>query len=413
MQTFTGYQYLLIDTANQFGLDKETFDKRIQWVTTNIDTLESLKDQADEPYLYAKAVSAVRKAQAKQPTGHLVAMDAVCSGIQLMSAMTGCIDGARATGLVDPDVRADAYTELTSRMQQELGTAFDVPRADAKQALMTGFYGSKAKPEEIFGKDTAAYKAFYKAGQEMAPGAFELIEDLRDSWQPYALVHEWKLPDGYDARVKVMQKESCRIEVDELDHASFTYEYYINQGEKNGLSNIANVVHSVDAFVLREMVRRCNYDYQQVKYLDHCIETELLERNVYGERKDLKPLKDEHHYYIEQAMRSGMASAVILDHLNSETIKDVPTELLHQLKSITATMQEYKPFPVITIHDSFAAHANNVNWVRHWYKELLAELADSDILSDILSQLHGTAGTYPKLSNNLSQYIRNSNYSLS
>lgn len=41
-----------------------------------------------------------------------------------------------------------------------------------------------------------------------------------------------------------MQKKEARIEVDELDHATFTYYYYENEGSKTGLSNAANVVHS-------------------------------------------------------------------------------------------------------------------------------------------------------------------------
>lgn len=51
--------------------------------------------------------------------------------------------------------------------------------------------------------------------------------------------------------------------------------------------------------------------------------------------------------------------------------------------------------------------------MRHWYKEILAELADSEILSDIMSQLHQSPGKYEKLSSDLSKYIRQSNYSLS
>lgn len=54
-----------------------------------------------------------------------------------MSAITGCISGARATGLIDPNRRADAYTEQTTRMQMILGSHFEVSRSDAKAALMT------------------------------------------------------------------------------------------------------------------------------------------------------------------------------------------------------------------------------------------------------------------------------------
>ena len=68
--------------------------------------------------MYLKAVAAVRKAQAGTPTGHLVGFDAVCSGMQIMSALTGCHKGAHATGLVDPNHRADAYTDCTNLMSQ-------------------------------------------------------------------------------------------------------------------------------------------------------------------------------------------------------------------------------------------------------------------------------------------------------
>ena len=80
MQTFTGWEYMLIDAANHFGKDKDVFEKRIQFMETYLDDLESLTDQADEPELYAKAVSAIRKAQAGLPTGHMVGFDSVCSG---------------------------------------------------------------------------------------------------------------------------------------------------------------------------------------------------------------------------------------------------------------------------------------------------------------------------------------------
>ena len=161
------------------------------------------------------------------------------------------------------------------------------------------FYGSKEQPKIIFGEDTPELAAFYQACQEMAPGAYELLQELLDTWQPYALVHEWKLPDGFDARVKVMTKEETRIEVDELDHASFTYEYYVNQGSKKGLANVANVVHSIDAFILREMIRRCNHGGLNLQAYSDWIEAALLERS-FSEPEVRTPLIGEHQYFLEQ-----------------------------------------------------------------------------------------------------------------
>ena len=244
--SFTGWQYLLIDAANHWGLDKELFETRIKWAEENLSKLDTpaFIEKADVKPLYIKAVMAIRKAQQGLPTGHLVGLDACCSGIQVMSALTGCYMGAKATGMIDPNVRADAYTKVTETMQATLGLDFNVSRKDAKAALMTVMYGSKAKPIEIFGEDTPELNAFYEAAFKVAPGAWELLQDLLGSWQPFALKHSWKLPDGYDAVVKVMERKVARIEVDELDHSTFTYEFYENKGSRNGLSNVANVVHS-------------------------------------------------------------------------------------------------------------------------------------------------------------------------
>lgn len=247
MQHFTGWEYLLIDAANNFGLDKLLFEERIAWTNDHLQTLESMVVNAENKPLFFKSVQAIRQAQKGISSGHLVGFDACNSGIQIMSAITGCVAGATATGLVDPSARADAYNRTTTFMNEILhkeGIQVDVSREDAKRSLMTSFYGSKAKPKEIFGEDTPELNAFYQAAIKIAPGAWELLQDLLASWRPFALYHAWKLPDGYDARVKVMQKVETRIEVDELDHATFTYEYYENQGSKKGLSNAANVVHS-------------------------------------------------------------------------------------------------------------------------------------------------------------------------
>lgn len=80
MQLFTPFEYLLIDIANHQGLDKELFDDRIEWVKSNIHNLEAFVKDAADPAQYVKAVLALRQAQAGKPIGHMISLDAVCSG---------------------------------------------------------------------------------------------------------------------------------------------------------------------------------------------------------------------------------------------------------------------------------------------------------------------------------------------
>lgn len=419
MDRFTGWQYMLIDLANQYGLDKLTFEMRIHWAEINLKVLEEIAHEAKNYPQFMKAVLAIRKVQRGEPTGHVIGFDAVCSGIQIMSALTGCKAGARATGLIDPTTRADAYTQLNNMMLDKLANKVGVTRDQAKDALMTMFYGSKLKPIEIFGEDTPELNAFYQAAFELAPGAWELLQDLLASWQSYALVHEWKLPDGYDARVKVMKKiESpdprSRIEVDELNHATFTYEYYINEGSKSGLSNVANVIHSVDAYIMRTMHRRCNYDLTVTMEAHMTILTEIDNRAQGWSTFDTTEYDDDKvYYYVQQYQRSTVADITIIQHVNPLNVHGVPDDLLQKLLVIIETMLDHEPFAILTVHDEFKCSPNHMNHLRQHYINIFAELADSDLLSDLLSQLHGVPGKVPKLSNDLSSDIRQSNYALS
>ena len=407
MQKFTGFEYLMIDLANQFGLDKELFNTRIQWAKDNLDNLEQLQDQADNKPLFIKAMMAIRKAQQKIPTGHLVGFDGVCSGIQIMSTITGCIKGAEATGLVDPNKRADAYSAVTQSMNDILGgQGLTTTRGKAKQALMTSFYGSRAEPIKVFGEETPELNAFYQAAQATAPGAWELLQDLLASWQAGALSHEWRLPDGYEAKVKVMVAKEARIEVDELDHASFTYQYYVNEGQEKGLSNVANVVHSIDAYVLRCIHRRCNYDMSTVEAAVYWL-TEALDNPVHIQKQDPAIA-----YYTNLYQASGIADVVIIDHLTATNVHHLSAQHIQDLLRILDGMLEYKPFEVVTIHDEFKCHPNNMNHLRQQYVNVLCDLADGKVLDLILSDLYGQPVQYKKLSEDLSHYIAQSNYAL-
>lgn len=410
MMEFTGFEYLLIDACNQWGGDKLLFEERIQWVKDNMDVLETKVQEADTPALYLKAVQAIRKAQQGIPTGHLVGMDAVCSGVQLMSVLTGCRVGAEATGLVDPNKRADAYSECTQNMQKVLGSAFHVERADAKDALMKSMYGSTAVPKRIFGEDTPELAAFYKAAEMTAPGAWTLLQELLAAWQPYALVHEWQLPDGFEAKVKVMNTKEIRIEVDELDHASFTYAFEQNVGSKEGLSLPANTIHSVDSYVARTMHRRLNYDPQVLAYASCLLETEVLKREFAEYKEDVEDAALQ--YYLDLYEASKMADVVILPYLTPENIGNLSYNHLKHLNHIVGLMEKHEPFELVTVHDDFRVHCNNVNHMRFMYKEILAELAEADLLTWMFRSILKCDGTYKKLSNNLADFIRASNYGL-
>lgn len=419
MQTFTGWQYLLIDVANQWGLDKETYDVRLEWAEANLDKFEELAKDREwkEKPLYLKAVMAVRKALKGEPSGHMVGFDAVCSGMQIMSALTGCKAGAEATGLIHQDVRSDAYKMCLDIMRRFIPSLPDAERKKIKDAVMTGLYGSIERPVALFGEGTPELNAYYKALTILCPGACELLEDLRKTWVPFAKVHEWIMPDGFHVRNRVLDKVEKRIEIDELNHATFSYEYYENIGKPKGVANIANVTHSFDAYIVRSIERRCNYDDQLVDLAVRSIEECLMSRSIpefdneeavafigYPDPKLL--------YFYEQYQRSSVVDVAILPYIDQTSVYHLPSSYLRKLAKLLNGMLEYKPFPVVTVHDEFKCHPNNMNHLRKQYNNILADLAESNVLDDILSQLFKVKGQYQKLSDDLGDYIRESNYAI-
>ena len=391
MEYFTGKEYIYMDIAGNFGLDKELFQTRIKWTEDNLDNLESLMDQADDPIMYIKSVMALRDAQQGIPSGHLVSFDACSSGMQIMGAIMNCYETCDMTGLIDPNRRADAYTDGTKAMSDILGASVNIPRNNVKQAMMTFFYGSKAEPRSLFGEDTPELEAFYQMLEIKAPGACELMRIMLGSWQPYAKMHSWTAPDGFKVKCPVMVPVDVRVEVDELDHSTFTHRFYENEGTEKGLSNAANIVHSLDGTMVREINRRCNYDLNQVKQAIALLKKHnIMPDNDYG--------------FVSINMIEPLLSDP--DFIYTRSLKE-----LSKLMEILTTMEMYRPFPIVCIHDAFRCHANNMNHVRYWYKEILADYADSNIIEGILEEIHGHPVQIQKGSS-VSQYIRNSNYAL-
>lgn len=412
MKVFTGVEYLAIDIANHFGLDKKPFEERIQWVQDHFTQLEALLPQVDEdPILYQKAVSALRKAVSGEEVGHLVALDATCSGIQITSALTGCKNGALITGLVDPDTRADAYKSITDAMNKILvrkgHSNINVLRSDAKDAIMPCTYGSQAKPKEYFGEGDIL-DAFYQACFQEAFGAFDTLNTLRNTWQSYALKHTWQLPDGFLAQIKVMEKVEKRVHIEEMFNYNMTIQSKENNGQYSGVSNVANVVHSVDAYLLRELIRRCNYNKAMVTKVYHIIKEYLASPML------SKPLTDEAlKYYFNLASNHFTASVVVLEHINADNVNQLHPLYLKDLLKIIESMLEHEPFMVTTVHDAFACTPNHCNVMRHWYREILAELAESDVLQFIIQQITGNMQyQVNKLSLDLADHIRKSNYAI-
>lgn len=407
MQTFTGKEYLQIDIANNFGLDKLTWDERLKWFNENSHQINQLLNQADEPALFFAGLKAWDSFLRKQPSGYMTSFDATSSGMQILACLTGDRKAAQLCNVLDFSEEAvvqrrDGYTVIYEAMLENLKSmgvyAGGIERDDCKQAIMTALYGSEAMPKQVFGEGVQL-RVFYQTMKQFAPGAWELNDFFRHGcWDSEALSNDWVLPDNFHVHVKVIDTVKEVVQFQNCPYDTF---YKVNQPMEEGRSIGANVTHSLDGMIVREMSRRCNYKSDLIINIDNALNGFGPEGSKVDENM-VRQLWD--HYE-----KSGFLSVRILDHLYWNNCSFVNREVIREL---IETLPK-KPFEVIAVHDCFRCLPNYVNDLRRQYNQILSDIARSEMLSFILTQLLKRPTKIGKLDPEMWKDILTAEYALS
>ena len=243
------YDNLYIAIANHAGKDKLSWEDRIEWSKSSLNTIIDGKIKWDEPHLGRKAVKALLDTIDDQPTGYWMTLDATASGIQIMAALSGCTETASATNMVDPAVRRDLYQEVTNA----INNLCTVPttRKVVKKVVMTFFYNSIKTPERMLTKDQLA--AFYQVIQQLFPGAYKVMDIVNNLWNINGSHHRWTLPDGHVAHVPVLGTVKYNTPYGSIYRTELVT-------SPNYRSLLPNVIHSIDGYIAREMIRRCDFE---------------------------------------------------------------------------------------------------------------------------------------------------------
>lgn len=371
MQRFTGLQYLQIDIASNYGLDKKTWDERLKWFDENKDCLYELLATAETPALYFAGVSAYEKALRGESSGYPISLDATSSGLQILAALTGDRLAAELCNVISTGLREDAYTGLYQRMLNKAGAEAKIKRNDLKDAVMTALYGSQAEPKRVFGEGHLL-ALFYETMKESAPAAWELNEAFLSMWDPDALINSWVLPDNFHVHVKVMSQVTESVNF--LDEPFDTFRK-VNQPVESGRSLGANTIHSIDGMIVREMTRRCNHDPKVIQRVWDALDGDC---SAGTDEDDEMVMRLWHHF-----KQSGYLSARILDHLHGDNIDLVDeVEIRELLNSLPR-----KPFQIMSIHDCFRCLPNYGNDLREQYNLQLALIAKSKLLQFLVRQI--------------------------
>ena len=404
---FTPFEYALIGLANAYGKDKLLFEDRIQWAVENGRNLHKLIDSADDKPLYVRSlieIDNIRKG--KTASGHMVGLDGTASGLQMLSCLSGCIRTATNVGLIDPNRRADAYTDGVHVMNQYLVPSKQIilgksdegalTRNDFKDAMMTHYYGSVGRPLAVFGDGTPELKAFYLALREMNPGAEDLMECFIDCIDNLnRLKYSWTLPDNFEVICNVIAETTKTVTIDELPNASGNAStishIYKHIGRNDDYVAVpANGTHSVDALVVREMKRRLGHDKEQLA-------------------KAYSMVKGSHISTRENFVSLRMADWIV------EGREDFTESQAGQLAEVIESVMDNESAPMVTVHDEFKTYPRSCGAMRQNYVNILAEIADSNLAQQMLRDMYEDQSImYHKQSGHeqLSSMIRKSRYAI-
>lgn len=134
-----GWKWLAIHLANQFGVDKVSFDERIAWAAEREDLWEKIADSplthtewadADEPFQALAAIFeyvAVMREGLDYVSHAVVRVDGSCNGLQHLSAMVRDEVGGAAVNLVPMDEPQDIYGQAAQDLHE-------IVKRDAKGA---------------------------------------------------------------------------------------------------------------------------------------------------------------------------------------------------------------------------------------------------------------------------------------
>lgn len=305
MKVYSGVNYLKIDIANNFGKDKLLFEDRISWfdfVIANKITVNSTDEEliniinelnADEPELAYAGLLAYKAYLNNEPSGYMISLDATSSGIQIMSALTGDEIGMRICNLSEDNYRYDCYTELyelmTDRWLKKTNQKLSISRSDMKKAIMVMMYGGKKTAIKYLNNDEALYDTLLDCCKLGISGANRLKDALIATIDKSITSYSWTMLDGFLSEVntyalyreeRIVNERKIRVKYKDIG-TSISYR-----------GNAANLIHSIDAMIMRELIGRCYYDEKAVKNVMKRIDTILKMKT--SDIKDMLYINEEY-----------------------------------------------------------------------------------------------------------------------
>jgi DNA-directed RNA polymerase len=354
--TFEAEGWIAFQVATTYGLDKAPMAERLAWVQQNHalitriaeDPIGCLSDweAADEPWQFLAACDEYYHcviAADRQFTGLPIAVDATCSGLQILAGLARDASTSRLVNVLPSDRPQDAYKVVaetaTPHSPESIRPHMD--RKVVKRVVMTVPYNAKPysnrgyirdalseKGVEISKEDlTATVKAVRSAMNVVVPGPMAVMkwieQEVAEAIRAGREFLEWTTPSGFVVHQKLNKKQverielqlmgNCRMQVANGDTDQVDLAHHKN-------ATAPNLIHSLDASLLHLSTLRFDapialiHDSVLCRATDMCVLSTLV-------RETYMHLFAEHDYLRDWAEQIGAQSEPpIIGDLEPESV---------------------------------------------------------------------------------------------
>jgi len=277
--------WLSFQVATTYGLDKATLEDRHQWVSENIALITKvatdpegylpLWEEVDEPWQFMAACHEYYHcciAKDKLTTGLMVAVDATCSGLQILAGLARDKSTAELVNVVPSDKPSDAYKAVAEQAKEFLPTYMHrwMNRAVCKRTVMTIPYNATKDSSRKYIREalleegidptkdelTQVVNAVYSSMDTIVPGPMQVMRWIKKHVGQYirngATEVEWVTPSGFIVNQRRDDIETKQMELQLLGRTQVRLPTGKTSPSpnKHKSSTAPNYIHSFDASIL-------------------------------------------------------------------------------------------------------------------------------------------------------------------
>ena len=351
-------EWLAFQVATTYGKDKDTRKDRIDWTQSNHQLITSVAtdpisylhewEVAAEPWTFLAACDEYYHCIIKRDRHHTnlpVAVDATCSGLQILAGLARDASTAALVNVLPSDKPQDAYKVIAEEAKPHVPECIQphMDRKTTKRTVMTVPYNAKPfsnrgyirealkeKGVEVEKDDlTATVKAVRDAMNAIVPGPMKVMRwiesEVAAAIDRGATELEWVTPSGFVVTQKLMKKKIQLIELQLLGRCQIRVATEDgDKVDKNHHKNATapNLIHSLDASLLHLSALRFNSPISLIHDSVLCRATDMSVLSTIV-RETYMHLFAEHDYLTTFAHHIGAETEPpIIDTLNPAKVID-------------------------------------------------------------------------------------------